>query len=253
MHGFTTITVDLGAPPAAAFQQLLAAVRFEAVAPGRHGLHLTRPGPRGVPIVRTTTRYRHSSQPFAPVHEALIQRIHAAAPTCRSPFNHALTELYEPQYRKMGYHSDQALDLDPESWIAVVSCYERDIASGAPGLRQLMVKSKNTADRFTLPMAHGSVVLFSVATNARFSHKIVLPSPSPNAPRWIGLTLRCSKTFLNWRDGVAQFADGTPLTLADETQRRTFFQMRGAENRDSNFVYPPVPFTLSEGDLLPPI
>jgi hypothetical protein len=248
MHGFTATQIDLGAT----FEQLEASLRFETVAIGRKGVHLTRPGPRGVPLVRTTTCYRDAAQPFGSLHEAIVERVVAASCLPQPGFNHALAELYEPQYRKMGYHSDQALDLDPGSTVAVVSCYDRDVGPDDRGVRQLMVKSKTTDERFTLPMQHGSVIEFSVATNARFAHKIILPTADANAPRWIGLTLRQAKTFVTWRDGKPYFEDGSALVLADDEQRHTFFRLCGAENRAPEFEYPPLHFTVSDGDLLPP-
>ncbi len=252
MHGFTTVAIDLGSRPEDAFERQSASVRLEPVTGGREGVHLTKPGPRGVPLVRTTTRYVQPPQLFGPTHDAIIDEVHRAAPSCGSSFNHALVELYEPQYRKMGYHSDQALDLDADSSIAIVSCYDREVGPMTPGVRQLMVKSKTTEDRFTLPMPHGSVLLFSVATNARFAHKIVLPTATPDAPRWLGFTLRCASTFVHFREGTPHFEDGPPLTLADAEQRKTFFRLRGAENRTTEFRYPRLRYTLSDSDLLPP-
>lgn len=258
-HGFYVFGLEPSAEPEAMFEELSACVDFEHVTGGRVGNHLTRPCERGVPIVRTTTRYARPAHVFSRAQAELADRICDVAQGLPLPavrFNHALIEVYDQRYTKMGYHSDQRLDLDEESLIAIFSCYDRAGPSSGPsperGVRQLMVKSKHDDTRFSLPMPHGSVVLFSVATNARYLHKIVLPSPAPEATRWLGLTLRCSKTFVRYEAGAAELPDGRVLTLADEQQRANFYRLRGRENRASEFCYPELSYTISEGDLLPP-
>ncbi len=58
----------------------------------------------------------------------------------------------------------------------------RSVGADDPGVRQLMVKSNTTDQRFALPMPHCSVIEFSVATNARFAHKIILSTADADAP-----------------------------------------------------------------------
>ena len=116
-----------------------------------------------------------------------------------------------------------------------------------------MIKAKETNDRLTLTLDHGSVVLFSQATNARYLHKIVLPGSSSSDVQWLGLTMRTAKTHICFRDGVPHLPSGTQLTLADEPQRQEFYRLRGQENRSTSFSYPAISYTISEGDLLPPI
>jgi len=243
--GFSLFRLDLTeAERDALFEQLAASVGFEHVTGGRAGNHLTKPGAQGVPIVRTTTRYLRPAHAFSAAHDGLVERLPERS------FNHALIEIYDQRYRKMGYHSDQALDLAEGSHIAIVSVYDRPLRG--PGVRQLMVRSKETGERFSFPLDHGSVVLFSVATNARYLHKIVLPAKAPEDTRWLGLTLRRSKTFVTFRDGEPTLADGRPLTLADETERKTFYRLRGQENRAADFRYPSLSYTISEADRLLP-
>lgn len=256
-QGFHTIKLDIDDDTL--FEQLAASVCFEDVTGGRAGNHLTRPGLRGTPIVRTTTSYLDPACVFTAHHDALIERIKANAASQAAltlhdePFNHALIEIYDQRYTKMGYHSDQSLDLDPDAFIAVFSCYDRDVRGSGPGVRQLMVRGKETSERFTIPLEHGSVVLFSVEANARFSHKIILPAPAPEPTRWLGLTLRRSKTFVTFDEQGARLEDGARLTLADDAQRRAFYKLRGAENKATHFEYPRLDITLSEADLMPPV
>lgn len=249
MTGFTLLRLDLAGAPG--FEALLGSARFDDVTRGRIGNHLTRPSARGAPIVRTTTRYTSPQACFSAAHEALVARVRGAAALPDLDFNHALLEVYDQRYRKMGYHSDQAQDLEEGSSVAIVSLYDRP--PRGPGVRQLMIQHKLTGERAALPLEHGSAVLFSLDTNSLHRHKIVLPSPAPQDTRWLGLTLRQSKTFVRHHAGGAALEDGTPLTLADEAQRAELLRLRAEENRSTTFRYPRLTYTLSEGDRLAPV
>jgi hypothetical protein len=103
-------------------------------------------------------------------------------------------------------------------------------------------------------LTHNSVVVFSVDTNRRFKHKIVLDR-SGRLPenQWLGVTFRTSKTFVRFRDGHTYFPDGARLTPADEEQRREFYQLRRRENNETDFGYPRLTYTISDSDLMPPV
>ncbi len=233
------------------FAELAGSARIEDLGKGRRGAVLVvTDSQRGVPIVRTTIAYTLPAQGFRPVHSALARQICASA-SLSIPFNNALLEVYTHAYTKMGAHSDQALDLDDAAEIAVFSCYE-DPAS-APS-RRLIVESKEPGEPgFEIPLLHGRVVVFSAATNRRFRHRIAL-NPTTGAPgnTWLGVTFRTSKTLVHIRDGQPRLADGTPLTLASDEERREFLRLRGRENQETEFVYPRVTCTLSPSDLWPP-
>ncbi|WP_346112028.1 alpha-ketoglutarate-dependent dioxygenase AlkB [Nonomuraea maheshkhaliensis] len=204
-----------------------------------------------VPLVRTTTRYGAPAQRFRPVHERLAQRIQECARSAAG-LNNALIELYTNAYTTMGSHSDQALDLADESFIAVFSCYEHPEANPP---RKLIVEPKDSGgDVVEIPLTHNSAVVFSVATNRRHKHKIILDKPAqPAENRWLGVTFRTSKTFVRYRDGQAHLPDGTRLTSADEEQRREFYQLRRRENQETDFTYPTLTYTVGESDLMPPV
>ena len=96
-------------------------------------------------------------------------------------------------------------------------------------------------------------VVFTLAANQRFRHKIVLdPAAGADENEWLGLTFRTSTTFVRQRDGRACFEDGTPLALADEGQRKEFYALRKRENAELDFVYPQLTYTISKSDLMPP-
>lgn len=232
------------------FAELLASTLFEETGKGRQGAVLVGTEGEHTPIVRTTTRYHRPAQRFRRVHERLAQQVRDLSSVSLA-FNNALIESYSNAYVSMGSHSDQALDLADDSEIAVFSCYRHP--AGPP--RRLVVEAKEPgAAPFAIPLTHRSVVVFSLDTNRRFRHKIVL-DPSARKPenQWLGITFRTSKTFVRSHDGRACFRDGTPLTLAGEEQRRELLHLRGRENREPDFAYPRLTYTLSESDLIPPV
>ncbi|MFD8009538.1 hypothetical protein [Streptomyces sp. NPDC058955] len=233
------------------YAELSAATRLEDVGKGRTGAVVTRiDASGGAPLVRTTTRYANPTQRFRPVHERLARQIQqqAALPL---GFNNALVERYTHAYKKMGGHSDQALDLADDSFIAVYSCYRHPEANPQ---RKLIFESKESADeRYEVPLAHHGVVVFSVDTNRRLRHRIVWDAPAqePDNP-WLGVTFRTSKTTVRFGDGHAYLPEGARLTLADDEQARAFYRLRRRENDETDFTYPPLTYTISESDLMPP-
>ncbi|MBA4067445.1 MAG: hypothetical protein C0501_27795 [Isosphaera sp.] len=234
------------------FEELLASVRFEDVGKGRQGAVLTRNDEAGgTPIVRTTTRYRAPAQHFRSVHERLARQIQTSA-SLSVEFNNALIECYTNAYTTMSSHSDQALDLADESFITVFSCYEHPESATPP--RTLLVEPKGAGGAgVAIPLTHNSAVVFSVGTNRRLKHKIVLrESGRTHENRWLGVTFRTSKTFVRFRDGCAYFPDGVRLTLAGEEQRREFYSLRRRENDETDFTYPRLTYTVSDSDLVPP-
>mmetsp|Transcript_46092 Transcript_46092/g.133568 ORF Transcript_46092/g.133568 Transcript_46092/m.133568 type:complete len:722 (-) Transcript_46092:66-2231(-) len=233
------------------FEELLKSVKFEDVGKGRQGTVLIKPDEtRGAPIVRTTTKYCAAAQCFQPVHVQLAQQIQQRA-SLPVAFNNALIESYTNAYATMGFHSDQDLDLEGGSSIAVFSCYRHPEMSPP---RKLIVESKEPGGgTFEIPLTHNSVVVFSLETNRRFRHKIVLDTAAhPAENQWLGVTFRTSKTFVQLRGGLACFEDGAPLTLADDDQRREFYALRSSENKGTDFVYPRLTYTVSESDMMPP-
>ncbi|WP_245663057.1 alpha-ketoglutarate-dependent dioxygenase AlkB [Nocardia inohanensis] len=233
------------------FAELCASVRWQELGKGRRGATLTKcDAAAGVPFVRTTTRYTSPAQHFAPVHDRLAQRIQARA-DLPIGFDNALIECYTNAYATMGGHSDQALDLAGESFIAVFSCYRHP--QPIPP-RKLIFERKSSGEKFEIPLAHNGFVAFSVASNRLFKHKIVLDTPAQAADnRWLGVTFRTSKTLVRFREGHPYLPGGARLTLADDDQQREFYQLRRRENNETDFVYPELTYTVSASDLMPPV
>ncbi|WP_030766051.1 hypothetical protein [Streptomyces sp. NRRL F-2664] len=234
------------------FGRLYASVEWEDVGKGRRGATLVRTDEAGrVPLVRTTTRYGVPAQRFGAVHERLARQVQerAALPV---GFNNALIETYTHACRTMGAHSDQALDLADDSFIAVFSCY-RHPAAGPP--RKLVFESKESGgETFEVPLAHHGIVAFSVGANRRLRHRIVLDAAGPPVDNpWLGVTFRTSRTFVRFRDGHPYLPGGARLTAADEEQQREFYRLRRRENQETDFGYPPLTYTVSGSDLLPPV
>jgi hypothetical protein len=234
------------------FAELSASTRWEDVGKGRRGAVLTKIDEAGgTPLVRTTTQYSSPAQRFRAVHERLAQQIQERA-ALSVGFNNALIETYTNAYTTMGGHSDQALDLADESFIAVFSCYQHLEASPP---RKLIFESKGCGgEKFEIPLAHHGIVAFSVESNRRLRHKIVLDTPVRTADNpWLGVTFRTSKTSVRFRDGNVYLPQGARLRSADDEQRREFYLLRRRENKETDFSYPLLTYTLSESDLLPPV
>lgn len=242
------------------FAELSNSAHFEDVAKGRKGNHLVDMLEGRVPLVRTTTKYNIPANCFAAAHRSVAESIEKLAKSIQAVpvhFNNALIEIYESAYTKMKFHSDQCVDLEEQSCIALFSCYEQAEALPVSAIRKLKVRSKTSGEEFEFTLENNSVILFTLPTNALFQHKIVLEpvkgaKPAEPGNRWLGITFRQSKTYIHFKDGVPYFPNGTELQLADEEQSRDFYRLRGEENESLDFVYPEMRYTISSGDLLKP-
>ncbi len=235
------------------FHDLLASATFETVAAGRQGANLVDVNDEDglVPLVRTTTASSQANQKMLPLHHHLLRLIKTVG-VCVE-FNNALMEVYDSHYRNMKYHSDQALDLEKNSWIALFSCYKDPAATKS--VRCLRAKNKTTLEEVDIQLDHNSVVLFSTDTNAKWWHKIILPTCPPRVEAdnlWLGVTFRQSKTWLYFRNELPYFSvNDKPLLLANEEQRKEFYQHRGQENAASvDYAYPDTRYTISAGDIM---
>lgn len=220
------------------FNTLSDGIYFETTGKGRQGAVLIDVQTDGqVPIVRTTTIYKQPAQKFLPIHYKIIETIKNRHPKLVNmlQFNNALIEVYDDNYRTMKYHSDQALDLNPDSYICIFSCYSNPGAD----IRILQITKKIDNTRVEVALEHNSMVFFSVATNNEYLHRIVLQQKNDN--KWLGITFRLSKTFV----------PNKSLRLATDNERVEFYKYRAQENKLIGYQYPELDYTISSSDLLP--
>lgn len=242
------------------FLKLSRNIEFENVGKGRKGAILVRTVKDMIPIVRTTTSYAKPAQSLDSVHLDLIDRINKIC-KLNTKFNNAMVEIYDSSYRKMGFHTDQALDLEKDSFICLFSSYEKDPSND--DLRKLVIKNKITNEISEIVLVPNSVVLFSTAVNQEHLHKIVPNSDlkfnygeinygeiNYGENRWLGITFRVSKTFVKFVDGLPMIKN-INLKLANLSEKREFQRLKGRENMETNFEYPDVTITISESDLIP--
>jgi len=228
------------------FSQLTKDLQFEQLCKGRQGCNLYNPIMGFISIVRTTTEYQNPSQKFRLIHYQLMESIKQFK---NVDFNNALTEIYTSQSRKMKFHTDQTLDLLENSWICLYSCYEQipENQTDLGNLRSLIIQEKGTDVLTKIPLYHNSIVMFSVATNKRYLHKIISEMPINN--KWLGITFRMSKTLIEIIDEIPYFAPTFPhlvrLRLATEEERKEFMKYKGAENLMTDFSYPTIDYTLN--------
>ena len=206
-------------------------IEFEHITNGRKGVILVDVKNDLVPLVRSTTRYTNPPQAFTCDVKTIRDNIR------NNSFNNAMVEMYDSSYKTMRYHSDQALDLEPTSDIAIYSCYKDPSRPS----RKLVIRNKETSEIIELVMEHNSVIMFSVLTNSLYEHKIVLIDSTTT--EWLGITFRQSKTFIKFVDEVPYFCtnvmlslvNDVMLSLANDVQEKEFFKIIQFINRTNNF------------------
>jgi len=225
---------------------------FENITKGRLGTTLIDDINGTIPLVRTTTKYNKPAQSFQKIHYDIINKINEIKNDVK--FNNALIEIYDDNYVTMGYHSDQALDLKEDSYICVFSCYENQ--SDTNNYRRLRIRQKNTEKEEDIVLDHNSIVIFSMDTNSKFQHKIILENNNSKlSNKWCGLTLRLSKTFIKFINETPYFVINNIITnnilkLASDEETKEFYKYRGKENKLIDFKYPKLYYTISKSDLL---
>jgi hypothetical protein len=234
------------------FDELLRVTEFEDICDGRMGAVLVDSMDGMIPIVRTTTAYNKPSQPFVkPVYE-IIDSIKSKFGNINFESNNAMIEVYGSKYRKMGFHTDQSLDLRQDSNICIFSCYENG-SDDSDDLRKLKIKNKTTGELTERLMENGSVIIFDTSTNHEHLHKIVLESNKSNKSknRWLGITFRLSGTFIKFVDTVPRFNHTNEiLRIATDDEMKEFRKYKGIENSDTNYVYPAIDYTVSPSDCM---
>jgi hypothetical protein len=167
------------------FKKLVSETTFEEITYGRNVATLVEPIEGKIPIVRTTSIYKNPPQTFNELHRKIVKGLD-------QKFNNAMLELYDTTYKTMKFHTDQSLDLEDKSYIAIYSCYSDPLQPN----RLLTICDKKTKETHEIILKHNSIVLFSKAANAECKHKITL-MPGRHIQPWIGITYRTSKTYID--------------------------------------------------------
>ncbi len=233
------------------FEELSNSTDFEDIVNGRKGAILVDYKNDLVPIVRTTTIYNKPVQNFLPVHYDIINKVKEKFKDIENiEFNNVLIEIYDSKYRKMGFHTDQSLDLKEDSYICLFSCYEN--ASNNPvDIRKLKIKNKITKECSEVLLENNSAVLFSTLTNHKHLHKIVLES-NISRNKWLGITFRLSKTFVKFVNEISYiYPSNKILRIANNDEKKEFMKHKGNENSSSEYAYPEINYTISISDTIP--
>lgn len=155
-----------------------------------------------------------------------------------------MVEIYDSGYKTMSFHTDQTQDLAQDSYICIFSCYEGGTLESDEAPRMLVVKNKETELVTEYPMRNHECIVFSTATNATHVHRIVVGGCRR---RWLGVTFRTSKTFVERReDGLFLVGSGKLLRRANEEDAVEMRKCKGRENKEDDFVWPDMDFTISE-------
>ena len=233
------------------FNQLSESCQFEDITKGRKGAILVDYKNDLIPIVRTTTCYNNPNQKFLPIHYKLIDKIKEVTQDYKLEFNNAMIELYDSTYRTMGFHTDQALDLDTDSYICIFSCYNDSGDSGDLDIRKLKIKNKITDESSEILLEHNSIVLFPVSENSKHVHKIVLENVKSKDKKWLGITFRLSKTFIKFVNNVPHFHPSNIVLRLANDNNEEFRKYKSLENANIDYIYPNIDYTISLSDILP--
>ena len=240
------------------FDELSKITEYEKVTKkGRHGAVLVDSRNDVVPIVRTTTIYNKPAQKFSQIHYDIMNDIKKISKNDNVGFNNALIEIYDTNYCTMGLHSDQSLDLADDSYICVFSCYDDP---STKDIRKLVINKKGTDTFSEIYMEHNFVIIWPLATNSEYLHKIILDTKFSN-DQWLGITFRLSKTFIKFINNEPYFYppkknnednndELKKIRLADDNERKYFFKCRGFENKNVSYKYDDIDFTISPSDLM---
>ena len=201
------------------FEEILKSVELEDLGPGRKGAVLCRDHRFQRVFMRSTAKFQKPAQSFTPLHYALSYGLNA---------NYAIVEVYEASYRRMRFHTDAALDLVPCSDIGIYTCYE-----DPTDIRQLILRKKNTKQVECFNLNHHQLFILNYMTNAMCAHKVT----GNKASKCIVITFYQSKNYKAMR-----------LATKEETQQ--FYDYKFLENTQNGFVYPPLDYTLSPGDMV---
>jgi hypothetical protein len=237
------------------FDELSETTKFENITNGRNGAILVNNN-NIIPIVRTTTKYNNPAQLFMPIHYNIINKIQTAT-NIDINFNNALIEIYNNDYKSMGEHSDQALDLannlSNDSYICLFTCYNNPLATN---IRTLKTKNKLTNELLNFELNHNSIVLFSLQTNSNHLHKIILDNNNINNDEWLGITFRLSKTFIKFINEIPYFTSSLGyntniiLKKASKEESKEFYKCRSMENKSINYIWPIINYTISPSDTI---
>lgn len=223
-------------------------IEFEDIGYCRKGANIIYTDSNKYPIVRTTTIYKSPIQKMNVIYLHLMNeiintlKIHTHLSDIK--FNNAMVEIYNIGYNKMGYHSDQSLDLEDNSYIAIYSCYSNKCNKK----RILVTKNKITNEIQEYILDNNSIILFSTNTNKQFLHKIILSQSKCNCGdcihnQWLGITFRLSKTFIEYKNNIP-YINNNILTIATNDEKMYFLKLKGQENKQISFLYPPINFSL---------
>lgn len=229
------------------FEEFTKSLEFENIINGRKASILIDYTNNLIPLVRTTTIYNNPMQQFLPIHYDLIKNIKKISNIEDLELNNALIEIYDSKYRTMKFHTDQSLDLAKNSYICIFSCYNNP----STDIRKLKIKEKVTGECSEILLEHNSVIIFSTESNKKYVHKIVLDKNTSDN-KWLGITFRLSNTFIQFINDMPYFYPSNKiLRISTNDEKNEFRKYKGLENKQTDYNYPEIDYTLSVGDTLP--
>jgi hypothetical protein len=209
-----------------------------------------------IPIVRTTTKYTKPVQLLTQEYSRIIDIIMDQTNNMIQQSNgsikwtNGMIELYDDNYRTMGFHTDQMQDISPGTYICIISLYP---SNAKP--RQFYIKNKQSNLVRIFPMDNYSVIIMDTNENKQHVHKII---SNQSSGYWIGITLRYSQTWITWKDQECYLlsANQTKLikfSIGTESDQTLYYKMKKNENSMIEWEWPYLTWTISPSDLIKPI
>lgn len=230
------------------YESLQKNCNFEDITNGRKGAIIVRPMNGTIPVVRSTTKYKLPVTCFSAYHDDLVKEIQKTTSIEGIDFNNAMIEIYDNNYKSMGYHSDLSLDLLDNSCVCIFSCYKNK--EHTLNVRKLVLRDKEQFDKEScIKMNHNSLIVFNTRFNEYFQHKIVLHENFKNDDEWLGITFRFSKTYVKFVNEIPYFLSGEEFVIANLDNTKEFYTFRSCENKTKGFKYPKINYTISMSDL----
>lgn len=192
-----------------------------------------------LPINRTITPTCITDVNFSEIENTIISKIQKRSNLYFNP-NVANIEIFNNEYRTMRYYTDSMLDLYDGSHIAIFSYYKCTCKKLCE--RTLYFKNKVTNEGTKVSLKNNSVIIFSLDTNKKYLHKIVLENKKNTECKWLGITFKQSIRYIhkpiNDISSIFTFPEMSLLNRASDKNMEEFYKLKSEENKLIDFKYP---------------
>lgn len=226
-------------------------------------------------LLRCSTNLDGPTENFTSNDHKIIQTVQRSANMTFDnafPFNHVLAQIYENKGNKkakISTHSDKTKDMPRNGLIAFCTFYDQKKCESDKCYTKLHFKLKKSAQElknnnvkeFTLPLEPNSVFIIPLSVNRLYTHEIQASYlNTEKLPTRLGYVIRCSSTRAQFdektKTTMIETKDGQyqPLRQPTKEDVQKLKMMYATENTTTDEMnYGFIPFSLNQGDYMPPI